>query len=104
MGVISLGQTVSTNFSITQKAYVLEAARDSGVLAHGTVSEIKITIGRDGTTIPQVYYKMVQNLLFTPPGGYFAEYQLGTKEQAEALARQYHQAMKRFHEDQADAL
>jgi hypothetical protein len=86
---MKMGISINTKFSINERAYVLSYARDEGQLISGIVDRIMIKIGDDGTPDPIIYYKMTQTIAFVPPGEFWVQYELGTKEEASILAQSY---------------
>jgi hypothetical protein len=84
---------ITTKFDLTSEAFVLSYARDSGELVGGIVDEVVVVVGKDGTSIPSIRYRMTQTMAFVPPGGVWLEYELGTREEATALANAYNRAL-----------
>ena len=87
-----MGVTAETKFAIEERAFVLAYAREGGQLVGGIIDAIRVDIGWDGTTQPSIWYRMTQTVAFTPPGGLWAEYELGTEAEARTLANAFNRA------------
>lgn len=94
-----MAREIKTKFSVGETVYVLHEARQQGVMAGGMVDKIMVLVGADGTRVPRVYYSMIQTLVFTPPGGYWSEQELGAKDEAKSLADAYHGRMAAYHDN-----
>jgi hypothetical protein len=96
--------TFTTKFNIQERAYVLNEARNKGLIRGGVITRIIVDVGGDGGLSPVVFYAMENNSVFNPPGGFWKEFQLITEAEAREEARAYHNAKSRFHEDRRDDL
>lgn len=96
--------TFITKFTYQERAYVLNEARDKGLIRGGVITQVIVDIGGNGGPSPTVFYKLDNNSVFTPPGGYWREFELVTHDEAKAEAEAYHDAKSRFHKDRKDDL
>lgn len=94
---------ITTKFSYQEDAYILKEAR-RGKLIKGPVERIKVQVGFNGNSAPEIFYAVKVNSVIAPPGGLFAEFELATAEEAKAEAREYHRVQQSFHGKQADDL
>lgn len=96
--------TYTTKFGYQERAYVRSEARNKGLIRGGTVMQVIVDVGGSGNNTPTVFYKLDNNAVFAPPGGYWREFELLTEEEASAEAKAYHDAKSRFHTDRRDDL
>lgn len=88
-----MATTVQTKFDHLEKAYILSEAQ-KGIITGGPIQGIVIKIG-DGA--PVILYKIENNDVFVPPGGYWQEAELCTLTEAKTASSSYHTLQSDYH-------
>ena len=88
--------TFTTKFAFQERAYILQEAK-RGFVRGGIIAQVVVDVGGDGGSTPTVFYKLNNNSVIAPAGGYWKEFELATEAEAMSEASSYHDAKGRLH-------
>lgn len=91
--------TITTRYGIGDTVYVRDDAANRGVLVPGVVGGVRAEVMEPlASGPPQIYYWLEQTVAFPPPEGWWSEWQLVTRAEAQELAAAYHRAQSSIHD------